>query len=755
MITMNLDEKTIKQTSAKQILQICMPIIEKLYQEIEILEISKEEFLSEVLTEITRSKKTYHGEVLYGEYLKTKINLSFEKRIKKDMLNKEKSYRIITHYINQHLSLENASKEAQKEIKKLDNFLEKYDYLPDLNIILRILENNEKLSTILQFMLQENQIEIESFKLEKYFDNNATLLIIKTYCILNHVEFLESEENSKFSLEEAKLPDSTQLYLKEIGNLPLLSPEEEIELASKVLAKDEEAKKLFIERNLKLVVSIAKRYVGRGLPFIDLIQEGNIGLITAVDKFDGSRGIKFSTYATYWIIQAITRTIANKGRNIRIPVHIQEKMFKFKRTCFDLAAKLNRQPSLAEIAKEMQISIDEANKLQQLQRDTVSINQIIGEDEDCELEDFIPATEETPEEIAITTNLQNQVRELLENGILTPNEVTILFKRFGFDNQPPLILEEIAEEMQITRERVRQIEARAIMKLRNSYQINDFAEYMQHPEQALKQLKSFREQYASQRGYITKLFSDECRRERRRGEKNNMTRERTIYDYFNQYTKEQVDTMLEKLSEEELKLVHARYGEDLTYPTFGKLTREQSPKFHNHLVPKMKKLLANPDQVRKTRNKKPTPAEEFFPTNKKEKPAEDIISMKPKEEQPITPPSQPCIVEREKETIAVAKEDYLKMLELLRTPMFSNVMNQYSIREIVIASLKLGYINGKCFSTKAIAEFLGIESQEIINVTRTMLENYKEKLNQTIDNTLKMVEEGSAFDVAILRKNKK
>ena len=190
MITMNLDEKTIKQTSAKQILQICMPIIEKLYQEIEILEISKEEFLSEVLTEITRSKKNYHGEILYGEYLKTKINLSFEKRIKKDMLNKEKSYRIITHYINQHLSLENASKEAQKEIKKLDNFLEKYDYLPDLNIILRILENNEKLSTILQFMLQENQIEIESFKLEKYFDNNATLLIIKTYCILNHVEFL-------------------------------------------------------------------------------------------------------------------------------------------------------------------------------------------------------------------------------------------------------------------------------------------------------------------------------------------------------------------------------------------------------------------------------------------------------------------------------------------------------------------------------------------------------------------------------------
>lgn len=404
----------------------------------------------------------------------------------------------------------------------------------------------------------------------------------------------------------------------------------------------------------------------------------------------------------------------------------------------------------------MQISIDEATKLRQLQRDTVSMNQMIGEDEDCELEDFIPATEKTPEEIAITTNLQNQVRELLENGILTENEVTILFKRFGFENQPPLILEEIAEEMQITRERVRQLEARAIMKLRNSYQINDFAEYMQHPEQALKQLKSFREQYASQGGYITKLFSDECRREKRRGEKINMTRERTIYDYFNQYTKEQVDTMLEKLSEEEIKLVHARYGEDLTYPTFGKLTREQSPKFHNHLVPKMKKLLANPDQVRKTRSKSVTPTEESTKEgNIIQNSKEESLPTNRKEEPPITPPSQPCIIEPEKETIAIAKEDYLKMLELLRTPMFSNIMNQYSIREIVIASLKLGYINGKCFSTKAIAEFLGIESQEIINVTRTMLENYKEKLNQTIDNTLKMVEEGSAFDVAILRKNKK
>lgn len=273
------------------------------------------------------------------------------------------------------------------------------------------------------------------------------------------------------------IEDPVRMYLKEIGKVPLLTAEEEIELAKRMELGDEEAKKRLAEANLRLVVSIAKRYVGRGMLFLDLIQEGNLGLIKAVEKFDYRKGYKFSTYATWWIRQAITRAIADQARTIRIPVHMVETINRLIRTSRQLLQELGREPTPEEIAEKMEMPVDRVREIMKISQDPVSLETPIGEEEDSHLGDFIQDDHvQVPVDAATYTLLHEQLMEVLDT--LTEREQKVLRLRFGLDDGRPRTLEEVGRQFNVTRERIRQIEAKALRKLRHPSRSKKLKDYL-------------------------------------------------------------------------------------------------------------------------------------------------------------------------------------------------------------------------------------------------------------------------------------
>lgn len=299
------------------------------------------------------------------------------------------------------------------------------------------------------------------------------------------IEELEEEEIDDETLNAGQYfddvsDDSVRLYLREIGKIPLLSAEEELELAQKVVAGDKKAKDKMAEANMRLVVSIAKRYSGRGLDFLDLIQEGNTGLLRAVEKFDPDKGFKFSTYATWWIRQAITRAIADQARTIRIPVHMVETINKLLRTQRRMTQELNREPSIEELAKELEMEPDKVEYVIKIKQDITSLDAGVGrdgEDEDSVLGDFIEDEDSTtPEESATMQLLKEQVQAVLST--LSDREQKIIKMRFGLENGKSHTLEEVGQEFAVTRERIRQIEAKALAKLRKHKDAKKLHEYL-------------------------------------------------------------------------------------------------------------------------------------------------------------------------------------------------------------------------------------------------------------------------------------
>ena len=284
------------------------------------------------------------------------------------------------------------------------------------------------------------------------------------------------ELESVLNTDGISIDDPVKVYLKEIGRVPLLSAEEEVELAIKMSQGDVAAKKRLSEANLRLVVSIAKRYVGRGMQFLDLIQEGNLGLIKAVEKFDHTKGFKFSTYATWWIRQAITRAIADQARTIRIPVHMVETINKVKKVSSQLLHRNGHEPTADEIAEELDMPVDKVREIMRVAQEPVSLETPIGEEEDSHLGDFIPDEDApVPAEAASHTLLKEQLSGVLKS--LTPREEKVLRLRFGLEDGRPRTLEEVGKEFNVTRERIRQIEAKALRKLRHpsrSKKLRDF-----------------------------------------------------------------------------------------------------------------------------------------------------------------------------------------------------------------------------------------------------------------------------------------
>ena len=295
---------------------------------------------------------------------------------------------------------------------------------------------------------------------------------------LNEVEDIKLEELDITNMEGVSVDDPVRMYLREIGRIPLLTFDEELDLAQKVLEGDEEAKQKLAESNLRLVVSIAKKYVGRGMLFLDLIQEGNMGLIKAVEKFDYEKGFKFSTYATWWIRQAITRAIADQARTIRIPVHMVETINKLIRISRQLLQEYGREPTAEELAVEMQMPEEKVREIMKIAQEPVSLETPIGEEEDSHLGDFIPDDDiPAPAEAAAFTLLKEQLIEVLDT--LTDREEKVLRLRFGLDDGRARTLEEVGKEFNVTRERIRQIEAKALRKLRHPSRSKKLKDYLE------------------------------------------------------------------------------------------------------------------------------------------------------------------------------------------------------------------------------------------------------------------------------------
>ena len=358
-------------------------------------------------------------------------------------------------------------KELLALAKKKKNVLEYQeigDFFQDVEL------NAEQFEKILDFL------ETSNIDVLRITDNDDDT--VDDEILLDDEEEVEVEKIDLSVPDGVSIEDPVRMYLKEIGKVPLLSAEEEIELAKRMELGDQEAKKRLAEANLRLVVSIAKRYVGRGMLFLDLIQEGNLGLIKAVEKFDYRKGYKFSTYATWWIRQAITRAIADQARTIRIPVHMVETINKLIRVSRQLLQELGREPTPEEIAKEMDMPVERVREILKISQEPVSLETPIGEEEDSHLGDFIQDDNvPVPADAAAFTLLKEQLEEVL--GTLTEREQKVLTLRFGLEDGRARTLEEVGNEFNVTRERIRQIESKALRKLRHPSRSRKLKDYLE------------------------------------------------------------------------------------------------------------------------------------------------------------------------------------------------------------------------------------------------------------------------------------
>ena len=705
---MKLGLDQIKKLNTKEIIKSLTVEIDKIYSSISYIGMNKKTFYELVQKEITKSKKDYFGNIDYIEYIKNKIQQELIKQIIKMLADTDAAVQIINNYTNLYLSDDITYSNAIKNLYKLDKLFETYNYIPSPDVLLKLLDSNQIIFSSVTIIFNKYKNVIISGNLEKVFDTTTIIQLVEAYCIMNDIEIKEEPENKEEADNDYMTVDDVKIYLQEISKIPLLTPEEEKYLAQRISQGDMTAREKFIESNLRLVVKIAKKYVDRGLAFLDLIQEGNTGLIIAADRFDVKRNTKFSTYATGWIRQAITRYITNKGRNIRIPSRLYYKIGKYRKIEGILENELHRKPTTKEIAKRMGITETQAENIAAWQNDTLSMNYTPTDDEDNKLEEIISSQDDGPETIAFTNDMQKEVRQILDEcSSLTPNERTVIIKRFGLENNISLTLEETGKIIGVSRERTRQIEEKALTKLRSFSKTRRLATYIRYSDKSLEVLNDSPKKDSSKSSKTSKSNSI-----------NSSTRKLpTIYDYFKYNTKEQLNSVISQLPIEEQHLVRLRFGNDLNNPSVSELNDEDKIRFYKIVVPRMKRMLIEEDEKILASN----PVEEFQP------PLSKLL---------VTEGYNQLIV-KDQYNEEITDQDYNKVLVLLKTPEFIKLTRIINIQQTIIIILKLGYIDNKHFSNKVIANFLKIDEEQVeyniqrsINVLRVYYENkgYSKKL---------------------------
>lgn len=487
---MNLNKKNIEALTDEQILNLLLPAINKIKEKYSYIQINQEEFYNLMLLEIKVSREDYKGDILYDEYMSKKINKIIKKYIQNSLSDESKANIIINGFLQNNLKKPQNVNNAMKNLNIISSFLKKYNYIPNVNILINMIENNPYLSDSIRLVVKKYERQFNLDVLTEVIDDTLIITFIEVYCMLNKIDvkhFENVDENIDLGFETS---DSLIIYLKEINMYPTLTYEEELFLAQRIAEGDEKAKKRFIECNLKLVVSLAKKYVGRGLPMLDLIQEGNFGLMLAVERFDASKGFKFSTYAVHWINRSINFALSRKSKIVRFPAYYYDASKNYRKTEMALEEKLERKPTISEIAEEMGITVSKAITIYKSQNEVISLNSFVDNTEK-ELEKFIASGEESIEEQIVKKAIPVDVRKLLKDCNLSERQMDILAYRFGLDGREILTLEEIGKKYNLTRERIRQIEVSALMKLRKSIHIKSLAEYTGRPNESMQNIYEF------------------------------------------------------------------------------------------------------------------------------------------------------------------------------------------------------------------------------------------------------------------------
>ncbi len=466
-----------------------------------------------------------------------------------------------------NITLEELSKLSAEEIyQKNKQFFDNVYYTNNFN--------NVTLSNYLSIVFDE----IENSKIEYNGNTRYDLYIQKR--VLQRIKSEDSYIKTDIISE----------YFKDIGNLRSYNKDEELDLIYKAQKGDNESRNRIIEGNLKLVISIAKRYINKGTPFEDLIQEGNFGLIKAIEKYDESKGAKFSTYASWWIHQMIGRSIANKSKTIRLPVYLHDRINKYKKTYWILCKKLNREPTNEEIAKELEIPIEMVEEITVYLVPLSSLNDYVSEDEDTELQDMIKDPKIEVEKSVIEDVLKDEILNLFDSGLLTQRQINVLKLRYGFDGNTPMTLEEIGKMYNISRERVRQIESNAFKRLITTKKIFKFVDYMDSPKDAFENLMKKYKEYSILKGneHLAKeeftLNEDGTIQSRKL---------KTIYDSFPLSTTFKVNTAFSKLRLIDQFFLLYRFGGSLSKPVFHDLTENQMKYYDEVLFPKILYLVRN------------------------------------------------------------------------------------------------------------------------------------------------------------------
>lgn len=670
----------------KEVFENLFPVIKNVYKSFKYLGISFEDYCDIVLEEISKITGSQYND--FKSKLKDRMNLEVERLLN----DSEKSLLVISSYINSKISKVDSYDDVIKAFKKIDSFFSKYDFFVGQDLFTYLYSENEKFRLMIEKVYEKKKEDILLGKTEDIFDSDFLIFAVKTYCDLNNFSVIKKEKSENIDSEffkDSKNLDIVRLYINEL-TAPILSAEEEKELLIKIKSGDMQARDKLIESNLRLVISVAKKFQGRGVAFLDLIQEGNIGLMNSIDKFDIDRGVRFSTYAVYQIKVSVSRAIFNQGRNIRIPVSKHEEIQTYVSKISELEKKYGRSLSTEEISKILGKKISEISQLETLRKDTISINSFVGENHDAELGDFISNSLSLEDEI-INDSLPEQVRKLLKNVKLTEQQLDILLSRFGICRDHIWTLGELSKKYGVSKAWIGQVEMKCIERLRNSKNIESFSIYMDNPDEAVERLKKIKikpkktKVKTGKRGVVLK----------------------SIYQYFGDFSRKEIDFVLDSLNEADRRLVFLRYGNDLDNPStnssfFGE---EECKKFYGALVPKIRKRLNNL-RVKEVEEEVKLPSEDIFLSSSSVKTLE--------------------------------RDDYTKLISLLKRDDIVEVMDGLNIDEKIILSLRLGFVDGKHFSVKAISEFLGIPGCSVASISKDAILNHSNKINKILDKAVEL-----------------
>ncbi len=651
--------------------------------------------------EVTKIISLYNNECINNqEYRMIIINkINNYLFLKEDLLmnNSESSFNFFSNFINYKFIEITSYDSAYEKFCLLDTLIKSHNYEISLELIDELIIKNEKFYTALEFIYEKyyNQILDNDFS---NIDNDLLKEVLKRYNYFNNLRLLDEDDisgDNYYNETSDNYGNSVAKYLKEIGNYPLLTPTEETELAYKIKFGDKVAREKFLNSNLRLVVSIAKKYHCENLSFLDLIQEGNLGLIQALEKFDVTLGYKFSTYATWWINHYITKAIIDKGSAIRIPVHAYEKFLKYKSIQNKLELDLNREPTIEEIALELKMTPKEVSEIVKYDYDITSINNVINEDQDSELGDLLPNGEDI-ELSTINSLLKEDIINLIKASNLDDREIKIILLRNGFINDKVYTLEEIARMYNLSRERIRQLEEKGLKKLRKSKKIKDFLCYSQDIKKSKVFLETINKKNRSTREQkiidkITYSYSVEIKK--------------SLSNLFKKYSKEKIGFMLSNFSEYELNIIDSINKE-------SEISFEQFDYFNKVLKHKIKFYLHNskPIDLEKsnenfinTMTRFKNQIEGYYIRNNYTELSEDDCD---------------CII------------DFLNSDKLLK------FIDMFQFKNIICVLLKYGYFNNKCLSISFISNLLRVPEKTVngyINSIIVKYENYTD-IFDIIDN---------------------